>query len=44
MKRIPKEGISGPIALREAAASELGQVIDLVGAAVRPCAATIRAR
>lgn len=35
MKRVPKKGIEGETSLREAAATELGQVIDLVRQAIR---------
>lgn len=35
LKRVPKTGICGAVAMREAVATELGQVIDLVGSAVR---------
>lgn len=35
MKRVPVGGLLGTVALREAAATELGQVMDLVNAAVR---------
>lgn len=35
MKRAPKAGICGAVAMREAVATELGQVIDLVGTAAR---------
>ena len=35
MKRVPAGGLLGTVALREAAATELGQVMDLVNAAVR---------
>jgi hypothetical protein len=35
MKRVPKAGVVGEVALREAVATELGQIIDLVRDAVR---------